>query len=83
MIDLAAIDTQVNHVREDQDQSTLAWALATETLPKVVAELRAAREVIGPAAAIYEDGNYDPILFAELGEALAAYDKITGEAHHG
>jgi hypothetical protein len=44
------------------------------------AELRAAREAIGLAAAIYEDGNYDPVLFAELGAALAAYHKIVGEA---
>ena len=48
-------------------------------LPALVAELRAARKVMGPASAIYEDGNYDPVFFAELGDALDAYDKVTGE----
>jgi hypothetical protein len=42
------------------------------------AELDAARKVIGLATAIYEDGNYDPVLFAELGAALAAHGKAMG-----
>jgi len=57
--------------------------LLREAVDRLRRELDAARKVIGPAAAIYQDGNYDPVLFAELGAALDAYDKVTGEAHHG
>lgn len=56
--------------------------LNTEDATALVAELRIARQVLGPAKAIYEDGAYDPVLFAELGTAIDAYDKSGLMAAH-
>jgi len=80
MIDLDAIQVRADRaLNEDHETNAYVvafrWHDSAKDVPALVAELRVARQVIGPARAIYEDGSYDPVLFAELGVAL---DKVTG-----
>ena len=83
MIDLDKVLVYIaeakGYLDDDSDPDSYI-AAALQDAEEMVAELRAARKVMGPASAIYEDGNYDPVFFAELGDALDAYDKVTGEA---